>query len=292
MEVSANHDVRFYPDLDAILEDVRRALESPAAPGYCGNAAKRDSMSLKDAEWFGTTSMTAALALAETGWNGADAQIRELSDGIVGALGARVERFSWERDVEGSDFDVAAYCAGEPECMLRPVTYMAEGRRIFRIVVPIGGMAGVSANAYTAAGACAVALAEIVTRAGHESEIVARNVAVNPSGPERWDVSVIVKQAGQPVDVPRLAFVCANASYHRRLMFALRETSPVFAKVYGYGKTDYDYQTTGEVDLITLPTPRAVDEFTRGGGTKEHLLAWLREALKRAGIVSDEDHAS
>lgn len=240
--------------------------------------------------WHGTRTWDEAVGLAANGWTGADERIKTLGAAIADRVASLIERPRWSRDVSGDALDVGLYLAGEPECWRTLEWEIAEGygRRIFRVIVPTGAFQTVKPDSYTWAGAAACAAVQAIEMAGHGAEVWAYNAADSWSG-HRIAARVLLKAAEYPLDLPRLAFVAANAAFHRRLLFSFRESSPLeFSRHFGnYGRTSYDYLTTREIEPndFILPTPAAVDEYRNAGGPQEGLMLWLRDALSKAGVL-------
>ena len=276
---------------DSLAEFVEHVNTSPAAPGWGGRRQSRATDHNRRKQ--GTLDWSEALRLANSGWTGADERIAALSGKLTETVASLIERPAWRLDVSGDALDVGLYLSGEPECWRTLEWQISEGfgRRIFRIIVPLGGTAVVTPNDFTWAGAAAVAAVECIERAGHGAEVWGYNTGTTWGGPV-LSARILLKPAEYPLDAPRLAFVCANVAFHRRLMFAFRESAPeAYSRSFvgTYGRTEYPYLTeSGEPNDITLPTPIAVNEYARAGGAQEGLMRWLIANLSRHGIIRDE----
>jgi hypothetical protein len=282
---------------DSLAEFVDHA-KNTNKPVWSNRSSREESHKGDDGKWHhGTQTWKEALALADTGWTGADERIKTLGAALAEGVASLIERPFWSLDVTGDALDVGLYLSGEPECWRTLEWKITEGygRRIFRLIVPTGALMYVGADAYTWAGAAACAAVEAIERAGHGAEVWAYNAA--DMGLFRLAARVLIKPAEYPLDMPRLAFATANAAFHRRLCFSFRETAPeAYAKPfeYSYGKTSYHYLTESETDPndIVLPTPAAVDEYARAGGAQAGLLAWLKQRLTQAGVLKTEETAA
>jgi hypothetical protein len=241
----------------------------------------------------GTDTWDQALTLAASGWTGADERINALGSALTDHVASLIERPTWQLDVIGDSLDIGLALSGDPEHWrsLAWETVEGHGRRIFRVIVPTGAMATVGTEAYLWAGAAACAAVQAIELAGHGAEVWAYNAA--DDGCERLGVRVLLKPAEYPLDMPRLAFVAANAAFHRRLCWRFRETAPAqFSRGFtdGYGRTSYHYLTEqGQANDIVLPTPMAVHGFIGAGGAQEALMKWLKTRLAQAGIINDPD---
>ncbi len=269
----------------------RTATITPCFAGkYGGPASMRDDDDRDfDQGTRGPRAFDDALDLAESGWTGADERINALTGALTGHVCSLIERPRWTADVTGEALDIGAALSGEPEHWRSLAWEIAEGagRRIYRVIVPIGGHCMISGDAYTYAGAAACAAVAAIEAAGHGAEVWAYQAA--DEGSNRVSQRVLVKQAEFPLDLPRLAFVLAHPAFHRRLIFRTLETSPESyssGMIYGYGHPSYHYLTeaTEPTDFL-LPTAAAVHDFVQAGGAAERLIDWLLTRLEAAGLV-------
>lgn len=231
--------------------------------------------------WYGSDSWTEAVTLARDGWPEGERQIKRLSLDLFDRISSMIERPVYRYDVEGSDFDVARVVDGEPECWTREETILTEGRRIVRIVCAGFVSAGVDPDVVNARGAAVCALAELLTYAGHgvQIDLCFAGSGHNGGHSEAW---VTLKAPEQPLDLPRLAFALAHPSSFRRIMFAIGEGWPEWAREI-FGIPAY-YWSTAEPDdkgdLFIAPA----DLFRRWVSDPTTARAWVVSTLKTQGV--------
>lgn len=220
-----------------------------------------------------------ALALARDGWPEGEQHIRRLSLAMFDRVSTLIERPVYRYDVEGSDFDVARVVDGEPEHWTRQETITTEdpGRRVVRIVLNIAASAGVGANEIRAKGAAVAALAELLDHAGHGSQI---DIAAPFEGSgTRSEVHARIKDADQPLDLPRVAFALAHPSCLRRIVWAIREGHPPAIRRAQSVDAHGGYATPADV----------VNEYDKGdlyiGRSYYGEPQWANEAAARAWVI-------
>ena len=126
--------------------------------------------------------------------------------------------------MEGIGIDVARFCAGEPECWTDVVQHEASGpSRVLRLVVGGFVSCGIDAAVFTRRGAAILSLVELLERAGRRVEVTLTFALATYSSVPELEFRVRLKDAEQPIDVPRLAFAIANPATFRRLCFAAME---------------------------------------------------------------------
>jgi hypothetical protein len=290
-----------FGSLVEFIDRMATAKTSPAWKGECSSTRESSPIS-GTSDWYGgTKSLPEAVDLGRKGYTDADDKIQRLGSAIGERLSSLIERPKWVLDVTGDSLDVGLYLSHQPECWrsMSSEIVQGQGRRLFRLIVPTGAVSTVSAEAYMWAGATACAAVEAIERAGHGAEVWAYNAAdTYARSTHRVSVRILIKAAEYPLDMPRLAFATAHPSFHRRLCFRFRETSPEpFAKAFydgEYGHTDYSYLTDpvqGLTDLV-LPTPKTCQDFIYGGGTQEQIERWLLAKLREAGIIPEASNSS
>ena len=174
-------------------------------------------------EFNGNTSFDKACQLASCGWPDAPK---------IDTLPCQLNGDSYELcndriyDVAGDEVDVAAYCSGEPECM---VTYTRHRRATStaRLVFNISAACSYAAESLVARGAFALALVEAFDKAGVSTEIMIQFASAHRQNRNLITrISLKLKEADEPVDVDRLAFWLAHPASLRQMFLAVVSRLP------------------------------------------------------------------
>jgi hypothetical protein len=191
-------------------------------PGTSGGDASHDNCSN---EWNGRTgSYEAAVELTRKGWKeGAsrvDALRRELDTAVQTLVASKAAGMTY--DVDGDFVDLGRLITGDPECC---GSWQIQGddrsEKVVKIVANICVSAAVRAETIFARGAACLAAVDIIESLGRRVELWV-GLGVNHAG-RRIETHVLVKQASQPAELDRLAYVLCHASMLRRIAFAHME---------------------------------------------------------------------
>ncbi len=221
-----------------------------------------------------------SLELAKTGWYDIEKKIRKMVGDISFATsGSMLERVAFQMACQGEEYDVGALLEGVPECMYLPTSEITQGRTIYKIGVPFGALEGYSAKDFITQGATACALVQSIEQRGQTCEVVAVH---RTSG---WDgfgirVDIPIMQAGDPIDIPFLAFALAHPSTFRRLVFKLMEADPrhkeLGADGGSYGRTESKDMPTATWCDVQLPSVATISTWTT-----DKCAAWVRDAMEK-----------
>lgn len=213
-----------------------------------------------DADFCETASMDEALTLAREGWSEKRGDVSDLADKvkadpIVGSIFDDYVTYpTTYHSVTGAFPDVAAFLAGDPECMIE-FGEMDEPRsgRAVRIHVDIIASGGTQTDVMVKRGAVVVALVELLETLGFTTEVWLESRNNGGAYHHRQDGSgvgvitdlICAKTAGEPLDVDGLMFAIANPSTLRRLLFRWWEGESAtvrksfrFINYGGYGHCD------------------------------------------------------
>jgi hypothetical protein len=251
-----------------------------------------DGRNYPDDDWAGG-SWHEALRLATDGW------VREVPqvDISVAALRehTRDEMATTQLvpvwDVTGSEVDVGAYLAGEPECMVdaAPQRLSVQGR-VVTFLVP-ATYANTTPHAYVRnRGMALAALCSAIIAAGHSVEVWS-GFCVHAEE-ERCAAVARVISAAEPFDMGRLIFVMAHPAMLRRVWIGVWDSAPpplarlMKRNVYGFGpRTCYpDDLPDGIRDPYVFPYLEPADPQWE---TAESAMVWCREMFRDLGLVRD-----
>lgn len=174
-------------------------------------------------EWAGAT-WEEALRLAVDGWH-VPLQEQEITVGALrerAGLGTPVVSLEPVWDVTGSEVDIGAYLAGEPECMVDSVPRRVSRQgKVVTFLIPSVYDHTTPHDRIRNRGLALAALCAAIVEAGHGVEIWSgfTTRVRRDSGPCSAVARVI--SSGEPLDVGRLIFAVAHPAMLRRLWFAV-----------------------------------------------------------------------
>lgn len=254
---------------DSIVAQARRIASGTQARAE-GSGAESDKEDDSDQWTPGVASLADAVALAEKGW--ADGTKVLLGD--TGITAGVEDAPYWGLEVYGQFPCVPAYLAGEPEHMYNLETGTRERARV-HLVFSVGVCAGASAESVMAYGRALVALIRNLEAGGVSValSIVKISQDTRHSKPDQHPYHVFpvtIRGYGEYLDIDRLAFVCGNAAFPRRIMFSNMEAcgAGVALTTRGYGYTldelprDIVLDTLGEGGeaVVILPTQQQAQQ--------------------------------
>jgi hypothetical protein len=232
-----------------------------------------------------------ALRLARDGWT------REVPEADVSVAALR-ERAGEEVmatqlvpvwDVTGSEVDVGAYLAGEPECMVDAAPQRISVRgRVVTFFVPAGYVNTTPHVSIHNRGMALAALCSAILAAGHSVEIWSGFCAY--LGKRRCASVARVISAAEPFDLGRLIFVMAHPAFFRRLWFAAWDSAPrSWAQLmsrHNYASPPYtcypDDLPDGVTDPYVFPYLAPEDPQWR---TFDSAMAWCEGTFRDLGLV-------
>ncbi len=202
-------------------------MKAPAMPGWSSQHSRTG-----DESFTGTKSWEEALRFARDGWPEGRAKMLKTvasaqSAGIIGVAP------SFEMDVGGAYPIPALAAAGQPDCMLNFSPINERARPIVRLAIS-GSVSGrYPASAIFNYGAAILAYVDALEANDFQCEITWHFVAERDG--KYGHLSVVAKQAGESLDLDRLAFVLASPSMLRRVSFAAQERTHSSDWQGGYG---------------------------------------------------------
>jgi len=170
-----------------------------------------------------TANYDEAMQLAVVGWEDKVKEARTLSELLINKILDYMVTTTIHYDVEGIDFDMARVHNGEPECWYRFEEHVTEneGDAVVRIVINNMASCGVETETIIKRGAVIAALVETLEYAHRRVEVVSHSPFSETNGKyaPSAEFKIIVKTAGQPLDLARLMFMSGHPSMLRRLLF-------------------------------------------------------------------------
>lgn len=203
-------------------------------------------------DFFWTERYEDAQALAISGWADGTARVASQRDRFAAFISAakaiKAKSFGW--DVEGQFVDVGRFLSGEPECF---GTEFDNGESIsgrvcsIRLNACVSG--AISADTICARGVTVLVAVDLLEACGIRCEVTVS--AATQTSALQLDSNVVVKKAGDAVDLDKLSFCIAHPSFFRRFGFR-------FCEIYGHDPSncypcplsDYGQQGVVEIDEI------------------------------------------
>jgi hypothetical protein len=240
-------------------------------------------------EFFWTETFSEAVDLARGGWAEGTAKIVEHREAcsafLAAAKTAKTREFGW--DVTGDFIDVGRLLSGEPECC---GSEFDGGNQIASRVVSIrlnqSVSGGISADTICARGVTVLVAVDLLESCGVRCEVTVSkgSKGTGCAGSVRnlqVDSHVVVKQAGDAVDLDKLAFWVAHPASFRRLGFRLNEQN---------GLSPCGAHPARLSDYGADPNVIEIDEILSGASlSKEELQANVLAIAKACGLEFDDE---
>jgi hypothetical protein len=163
------------------------------------------------------------------------------------------------REVIGDCWDMGEVLAGVPECAIDTQPYQRrqdasiETDQVLSIALGICVSANVTPAAIQRRGAALVALVDALEHFGVRCEVrIELGSWWNQAGKDDSEyslMSLLLKEADQPLEISRLAYIAAHAGFFRRIGFAWMERLQDVKVQYGYGKVCDVRKTLGDEAL-------------------------------------------
>lgn len=190
-----------------------------------------------DGSWKGTKTMEDALALAAKGWPEGAAQIEKTRLRVLASNPTLPRAIKY--GIAGAVPNVPRAVSGNILNMKAQDLAKSRRRPVITLVANMSANCGVDSKAISNRAAVAAAVIDQIESAGYSCEVIATALSSGNS----WDgksgftaaTSIIVKEAGQPVDTGRLAFSMGHSSMFRRFVFSDWGSAPCCQSGLGHG---------------------------------------------------------
>lgn len=243
------HQTITFDSLDALI----RASQEPST------WSRRDSRE-GEFHFTGTRSHADACNLAQHGWAEGLQKMQVNLASVQASNTATGPAPAYLLDVAGAYPHAAIAASGDAFCMMAPTPVSDRARPILRVATSTALGAMFEASEVFNYGAALVAIIDALEGNGFSVELqsIRCNVSVGGgTGNERLTITTLLKQAGEPLDLERLAFCLGNASFNRRIHFGVVEARcPASLWQGSYGRADKpEHGTDVENDVCLLPGP-------------------------------------
>jgi len=173
-------------------------------------------------DWYGLDSLEAVETALRDGWQDGGEQIESLYDKFKAKLPRAIDiRRKRTRSEIGDSLDILAVYSGRFDKAWETTKRgLKHGTSLVRIVVDVGGHAGMKPEQLRNRGVAALALSRIITKAGYSCEIVAA-LGINEAGRgvKQICISATVKPRHANVDSRTLAATLALSGFFRTVGF-------------------------------------------------------------------------
>jgi len=168
--------------------------------------------------WHGTETIEQTFAMARNGWEAGRAKLVSAFAAAATALSSQPD---YVMDVGGAYPIVALAVAGDPACMVDFMPVEDRKRPVVRLTVNCCASAAYSGEALTNYGAAVLSYIDALEAHGFRVELTAFvHCAMNGDNNRRYNLHVMAKEAHEPMELDKLAFMFVQPSYLRRLVFA------------------------------------------------------------------------
>ena len=220
-------------------------LAAARQPGVDNGLSSTVHRMKNDPEFYGVSTMDEAYALAENGW---PAGVEQIVAGLdIAARSAMGVTFSQGLDVAGERPSIPDYLAGVPDHMVAAVPHWAAQARVVKIVINRAASSGIEGKAMIARGIALLSIVDELEIKGRSCEIWVVFHNEHQSHTDTMIHRIKVKEAGERMELDRMAFVLAHPAFHRALKFRLMEQEPIGFPSYGTRK-EGDYP-----DAVYIP---------------------------------------
>lgn len=241
--------------------------------GWAGGSVRKGS------KFHGTNTLKDAVKLAYTGWTAGANKLQELSADDIDLDGYELQRDTVrDYDVAGHYPDVAAFCAGEPECMIVEDTPSETMQPVIKLVISGAVSGSVSTDSIEKQGAAVLSVVRALQTRGFSVDLTW--AIANYEADFRMATTVKICDASEPLDTESLAFALVHPSMLRRLAFAAWELDENCKPIgESFGHPEHDITSLPEyADAITLAftnNPPSMDQLT------EQYLTTVQNAMKQ-----------
>jgi len=278
-------------------EDVFRFDDYESFVNACNG--KRTNEKSDCASYIGSRKFTATdsfedcMQLARYGWKEGTEQAKAMISEIKAISGSLQKVFDFVYDETGDEVSVERYLDKEESHFLRFTETIKDGfsKRIIRFCVNVTTNAETKTEYIIRRGASIVALVDLFESQGIQCELTAIETIVVKN--RYFEVSTVLKQAGEAVEIDRIAFAFSHPSFLRRMVFGFQET--LDRKIINH----YDFQASGgyghcgECPELLSDYDLYLPSFMSGNcalfKTAKDCVKWIKETAKDFGIEFDNE---
>ena len=219
------------------------------------------------------------------GWPEGLAAVTGLVESLSALVGSGMLKETFRPAVSGLFFDVGLVLSGEPEAWLETVETEEEtkGSKVVTLALNCTVSGSIRASTIQARGAAMLALAVLLERSGRSVRVIVGD-ATTSDGHSLY-AETLIKDAGEPFDLDKLAFWLVCPDVLRRCFFRICEASPLRKEVKaytggGYGQPVEGWTPEGDITLKGIRSD--------SGWTPAESRDWIIQELKGQGVQFSE----
>lgn len=262
------HEVsKCFMDTSSYLEWLQDAPTSPHFGGYPEGASRTMQFAQNKCPY----SFEECTKLGTLGWAEGRKKLEKwtarFTDKIQGV------RMHIRYNLTGSTLDVGRFVEGEPECFrIRKKIKDKPQPRVLRIVMGLAGNFDKSADYFFNRGASMAALVDILEGQGIRCEVIIYfGRSLSKSNAEQT-LAVCLKQAGEPVDMDKIAFWVCHVGAARRLAFS------------GFNLGGFDHSMSDTHAAEDKELERTADILLAGSTQGNYGLPWIKKEAAKYGV--------
>lgn len=223
-----------------------------------------------------------AFALCRDGWQEGARRVAAMRDKIAVNIPMRRQFTSY--GVAGAIPNVPRFLAGNPMHMKRLADSRARQRPVITLINHMGGVAGVKAKCFVNKCAVVAAIVDAIEANGYSCHVIGMAQSQCHNETYLCGVAATVKEAGDSVDIGRMAFALGHAAMFRGLVFGVRASDSINRPLGDMGWTvDFNGQneTANSYILPSMNTNSKLFETEELASTRG--LAYFLDMLKAQG---------
>tara|TARA_R110002096_G_scaffold78088_3_gene184015 strand:+ start:1281 stop:2228 length:948 start_codon:yes stop_codon:yes gene_type:complete len=225
--------------------------------GFHDSSQREHKERQTESNWTLNASYADAKDLAVNGWpKGREMMEGKMSDALNSHAIPEIQP-SWSTGEWGFFVDIGAYSAGDPMCVLHPDEQTSLTNNVVKLRVSLACAFGVDGEMKANWGTAIAFLILQLQGQGKQVAVEACYYTEKHAGCQRdlkkvgqnYLTTITLKQAGEPLDLDRVAYVVAHPAAHRRLIWRTREIEKTLKNGYG---TPRPLPDTDEPNMINI----------------------------------------
>lgn len=231
-----------FDGLDELLNHIDQTPIQWSNPDKVSSISEREN-------FCGTKTFKDAMNLMRYGWPEGLKDMSSTLKNITKIINPRMCQDNY-LDVAGAYPHVPAACAGEINNMVNFTHNSVKQKPIIKLLVNTTTSGSTDKIQITNRGAAILSYVDILEQSGNPMEIELYDLGL--AGNKLYCSRLIIKHAGQLLDIDRLAFCLSHPSYLRRIGFRLRELHADLQSSFqgGYGSMkDFDKEDLDKLNL-------------------------------------------
>lgn len=235
------------------------------------------------ASWSGSKDWDEAMQRARYGWK--EVTKKFLAAMALPDMSSQGVAPARKVGMAGHSVHIPNFVAGLPNAMLAKGEDRHGGRRVVRLLLDRSNRSQIDGRPIINRGIAICSMVNLLEAQGVSVEVT----AINTVDTDRFtyegkpinelSTSVDVKRAGEPLNLDRMAFVCASPAYHRRMQFRARECVPgnAWPALQGYGRS---INSTPTEQQIHFPIIGSASEYATVGAAKERIESIIANGMR------------